>query len=275
MTQEAVARVAKVFDTVADDYDQSGVEFFGPIAARLCDLVAPVAGEHALDVGCGRGAVTLRLAGSVAPDGFVTAVDVSAAMVRHVQQAAERAGLGNVRAQVLDASAPSALPVGGFDVLTASLVLFFLPEPGAALEQWLRLLRPGGRAGLTTFGDQDATWTEVDALFHPYLPAQLLDPRARGEDSPFASDEGVERLLGEAGGVDVRTVREPVPIRFADAAQWRTWTMGTGQRLFWKLVPEDRREPLFAEAAGLLERARDDAGDIVLHQDVRYTICSV
>ena len=162
-----------------------------------------------------------------------------------------------------------------FDVLTASLVLFFLPDPLAGLTQWLRRVRPGGRVGLTTFGAQDETWRAVDALFTPYLPAQLLDPRTRGEDSPFASDEGVEALVRDAGGTDVRTVRERLPVRFADAEQWRRWTMGTGQRRFWGFVPEDRRQALFGEAADLLEGVRDESGDIVVHQDVRYTLCGV
>lgn len=266
--------MAKVFDTVADDYDQSGVAFFAPIATRLCELVAPGPGERAVDVGCGRGAVTLRLARSVGPDGRVTAVDVSTAMVEHTRVAAEQAGLANVRAEVLDPSG-AGLPDGTFDLLTASLVLFFLPEPAAGLARWLRWVRPAGRVGFTTFGAQDETWRAVDALFAPYLPPQLLDPRTQGVDSPFGSDEGVAALVRDAGGVDVRSVRERLPVRFADAAQWRRWTMGTGQRLFWSFVPEDRRESLFDEAAALLEGARDADGDIVVHQEVRYTLCTV
>ena len=277
MTDEAaaaVARVAQAFDGIADVYDQSGVSFFGPIADRLCELVAPVPGEQVLDVGCGRGAVALRAAGSVTPDGAVTAVDVSAAMVEHTRAAADRAGLSNVRTAVLDPSAPE-LPARSFDVLTASLVLFFLPDPAAGLAQWLGWVRPGGRVALTTFGAQDETWRAVDELFAPYLPAHLLDPRTRGVDTPFTSDEGVAGLVRDAGGVDVRTVRERLAVRFTDAAQWREWTMGTGQRRFWGLVPEDRREGLFDAAAALLEGARNDAGDILVHQDVRYTLCGV
>lgn len=270
----AVARVAQAFDGLADDYDQSGVEFFVPIATRLCALVAPAPGERVLDVGCGRGAVALQAAGPVGPDGAVTAVDVSAAMVRHTRAAADRAGLSNVRTEVLDPSSP-VLPERSFDVLTASLVLFFLPDPAAGLVQWLRWVRPGGRVGLTTFGAQGETWKAVDALFMPYVPPHLLDPRTRGEDTPFGSDEGVAALVRDAGGVDVRTVREELTVRFADAAQWRRWTMSTGQRRFWGLVPEDRREPLFEAAAGLLDGARDEAGDIAVHQEVRYTLCTV
>ena len=51
--------------------------------------------------------------------------------------------------------------------------------------------------------------------------------------------------------------------------------MGTGQRRFWGFVPEDRRASLYDEAAGVLEGARDADGDIVLTQEVRYTLATV
>ncbi len=74
---EQVAKVTAVFDMVADDYDQSGVSFFQPIADRLAAALDVRPGERAVDVGCGRGAVTLRLAEAVGDTGHVTAVDVA------------------------------------------------------------------------------------------------------------------------------------------------------------------------------------------------------
>ena len=172
---ELVTRVSQVFDTVADDYDQSGVAFFAPIAGRLVELLDPRPGERVVDVGCGRGAVTLPLARAVGQDGSVTALDVSPAMVAHTRAAAGAAGLDRVSVELGDATALR-LPERSFDVLASSLVLFFLPRPAESLPGWLRLLRPGGRAGLTTFGTQDDTWQAVDALFVPYLPPALVDP---------------------------------------------------------------------------------------------------
>ncbi len=271
--EDPVRDVARTFDAVADDYDQSGVAFFAPIARRLVGLVRVREGEDVLDVGCGRGAVTLAAAADTGPTGSVTAIDVSPAMARHTRRAAEAAGLDHVRVEVTDAMRP-ALPPESFDVLTSSLVLFFLPDPAVALSRWTRLLRPGGRLGATTFGAQDGTWQAVDRLFHPYLPPRLLDPRTGRADSPFASDEGVERLVGRAGVRDVRTVREWLPVRFRDAEQWRSWSMGTGQRAMWGCVPQDDRPGLFERASALLEGARDGA-DIVLQQEVRYTLARV
>ena len=48
---EPVAMVRHMFDTVAADYDQSGVAFFQPIAARLVGLLDVHQGEYALDLG--------------------------------------------------------------------------------------------------------------------------------------------------------------------------------------------------------------------------------
>ena len=150
---------------------------------------APTSGESALDLGCGRGAVTALLPDAVGPDGSVTALDLSAAMVEHTRSLVPTAEV--VKG---DAARPD---LGGatYDVVTASLVLFFLPEPLAVAGRWLDLLAPGGRLGLTTFGPQNDLWRHVDALFKPYLPPHLRDPRVVGPDSPFATDERFEALL--------------------------------------------------------------------------------
>jgi ubiquinone/menaquinone biosynthesis C-methylase UbiE len=270
---DRVQRVARTFDAVADEYDQSGVSFFRPIASRLVGLLRIGPGERVLDVGCGRGAVTLPAAAAVGDTGSVTAVDVAPAMVAHTRTAAERGGFGNVSVAVLDATRPS-LPARSFDVLAASLVLFFAPDPAATLAAWLRLVRPGGRVGVTTFGEQDEAWKQVDDLFRPYLPPGFLDPRVSTEDDPFASDATMERLMEDAGGEDVRTVREPFTVHFEDAEQWRRWSLGTGQRAFWGFVPESERAALFRRAAAVLEQTRDEEGRLVVRQDVRHTLAS-
>ena len=270
---DTVARVARTFDGLADVYDQSGVAFFAPIAARLCELLDVQPGERVVELGCGRGAVTVPLAVAAGPSGTVTAIDISVAMVEHTRALLAHGStpVAPTVVEEMDASRPT-LPVRSFDVLASSLVLFFLPDPTDGAARWLRLLRPGGRLGVTTFGAQDETWEAVDALFRPYLPPSVLDPRTRGPGSPFGTDEGVEQLFAAAGGEHVRTVSEPLAVVYADAEQWRTWSMSTGQRVLWGFVPEDRRASLFAEAAGLLEAARDAEGRIVLRQDVRYTL---
>lgn len=272
MTTNPIQQVAALFDQVAPTYDQVGVDFFGPVARRLVELLAPQLGERAVDLGCGRGALTLPLAEAVGPTGIVVAGDVSTAMVAAARRASR--DLPQVRVDMINAADP-ALPPRSADLVAASLVIFFLPDPAAALRRWINLLVPGGRIGVTTFGPQDDVWTAVDALFYPYLPADMLDPRASGARGPFASIEGMTNLLRSVGLAGVDTVVEPATVTFDDADMWRRWTMSVGQRRMWSLVPEPEHPDLFTRAAQLLEGARGADGAIHLRQDVRYSLGSL
>ncbi|MEZ5179130.1 MAG: methyltransferase domain-containing protein [Acidimicrobiales bacterium] len=266
--------VADLFDAVADTYDNVGVDFMQPIARGLVEALAPQPGERALDVGCGAAAL-FPLAEAVAPGGRVTAIDLAPRMVAATAADVAAAGLDPehvaVEVRVGDAMAPDVEP-GSVDLVASSLVLFFLPDPAAALAAWRQLLVAGGRVGVSTFGAHSAAWHDVDGVFAPYLPPGLPDPRNMGPDSPFGSDAGVEGLLAEAGFDDVRTETWTVPLRFADADQWHRWSWSVGQRRMWLLVPEAERAEVRARAETALEATRDDQGRIGFDQVVRYTL---
>ncbi len=265
-------QVAAVFDAAAPTYDRVGVEFFQPIAAGLVEQLAPVAGERVLDLGCGRGAVLLRLAAAVGRAGAATGLDLAPEMVAAATEEADRAGV-RVRVLAGDAQEPE-LPAVSFDAITASLVLFFLPDPAAALRAWRSLLVDGGRVAVSTFGPYSPWWDSVDELFTPYLPPGMRDARTSGKQGPFESDAGVEQLLTDAGFADVRTVGSVVPVRFDSPEHWQRWTMSTGQRFFWQLVPEGDRDSVRARAyAAATETQRHTSdGRIGFDQQVRYTM---
>ncbi|WP_426566437.1 class I SAM-dependent methyltransferase [Angustibacter sp. McL0619] len=265
------AGVAGVFDRVADTYDSVGVPWFGPIALGLVRALDPHPGERVLDIGCGKGAALLPLAQAVGETGHATGIDLSPRMVAAATTAARAAALRNVDVQVADAGAPG-LDEGGFDVVAASLVLFFLPDPAAALAGWSRLLRPGGRLGISTFGPAAPIWEQVDDVFQPYLPQQLLDARTSGRRGPFGSDEGVESLFLSAGLTAVRTVTAGVDAVLRDLDHWYEFSWSHGQRALWECVPEVEREAVRRKAYRVLEGARGDDGAIHLGQQVRYTL---
>jgi ubiquinone/menaquinone biosynthesis C-methylase UbiE len=264
--------VAQVFDTLADSYDQTGVEFFKPVGRRLVELLDPQPGERTLDVGCGRGAVTLPLAEAVGDGGSVDAVDVSPAMVAATRALAQEAGLEQVRVEVADAAELEAYDEHGYDVVASSLVLFFIDEPGAVLRRWAGKLRPGGRIGLTTFGELDEATRTIDDLFTPWLPPALRDARTSGATGPFASDAGMEDLFTAAGIRDIRTTVEPTTLEFDDVDAWRRFSMSTGQRAMWKQVPEDERAGIVERARDVLETTRADGGPCRLVWQMRYTL---
>lgn len=261
--------VGRLFDWVADDYDQTGVDFFGPIARGLVEGLDPRPGDACADLGCGRGAVTVGLAERALPTGRVVGLDISARMLAHAQALLSVHGDG-VELRLGDASAPELEP-GAWQVVASSLVLFFLPDPLAALTRWVELLAPGGRIGVATFGDQDPVWSAVDAEFGPWLPPAMRDPRTVGPDSPFATDAGMEDLMARAGAGDVRTTGLRLDVPFGDAAGWERFSRATGQRAMWASLPDTEIDGVRERAAAHLEGARDADGRVVVWQDVRYT----
>jgi ubiquinone/menaquinone biosynthesis C-methylase UbiE len=263
-----------VFDRVADVYDGVGVPWFTPIARQLVGLAAPVPGERALDVGCGRGAATIALAEAVGNDGHVTGIDLSPRMIEACRADVAGLGLSNIDVQVMDALSPS-LPAAGYDLIVSSLVVFFLPDPPAALSAWRRLLTaPGGRLAIATFGHRDPVWDAVDATFRPYLPARMLDARTTGAAGPFSSDAGVEELVGAAGYIDVRTTHFDTEVTFADVDEWHEFTRSHGQRAMWEAIPEADHDTVKAVAGDHLEQARGADGRIHLTQQVRFTLAA-
>ena len=275
--QDPRARISALFDAVADTYDQVGVPFFAPIGQGLVDALDPQPGERGLDLGCGRGAALLPLARAVGPTGRVLGGDLSPNMVAECHRLAAAAGLPHVEVRVMDAQDPPGPDDGhplDLDIVSSSLVVFFLPDPLTALGRWLPLLRPGGRVGLSTFADQDPTWQRVDEVFRPHLPPELLDPRTSGRAGPFATDEGVEDLLRRAGFVDARTTHLALSVHFADPEQWYRFSMSVGQRAFWAAVPEGQRPSVKAQAVARLAEVAGPDGSITLSQDVRYTLAA-
>jgi ubiquinone/menaquinone biosynthesis C-methylase UbiE len=269
---DPTARVAGLFDALSTTYDAVGVDFFAPIAAGLLEAMPPRPGENWLDVGCGRGAVLLPVAEAVGPSGRVTGIDISSGMVEQARRLAAERSLGNVDVAVDDARDPQV--DGPVDAVASSLVLFFLPDPAAALRSWLSLLAPGGRLGVATFGPVDPRWEHVDDVFTPHLPPQLRDARTTGKDGPFGSDAGMERLVTEAGYVDARTEILDLPVRFADAEQWHAFTWSIGQRAMWLAVPEQQRGDVRAEAERRIASYAEPDGSVTFTQVVRYTLAT-
>ena len=236
--------VAALFDQLSAGYDQSGVPWFTPIGARLVELTRPRPGDRA--------------------------VDLSPSMVDLLRSEAAERGITTLDAQVGEAS-PERLEAASFDAGTASLVLFFDPEPERTFGRWLSLLRPGGRIGLSTFGPTDAAWAAAEAVLLRYAPPALLDARTSGRAGPFATAASMSALFHSAGALDIDSHDEPLEVVLPDAAAWRTWTMTLGLRQLWEAVPPAELGRALAEITAALEADRGSDGLLHLTQQVRYT----
>jgi ubiquinone/menaquinone biosynthesis C-methylase UbiE len=269
--QQARARkrgVAQFFDRGADQYDTIG-NFFTPMALELVRAAGVAPGEHVLDVGCGRGAATFAAADAVGPAGRVVGIDLASRMVALTAAEARERRLEQVTVVQGDAEEPS-FPAASFDVVLAALVLFFLPDPAAALRRYAGLLRPGGRLGFTTFARNDAHFEAAMKAVGSYIPTP--PPERDDRQGPFGSPEGIGALVGAAGFEPPQISEHEFVTRFADPDEWLAWVWSHGGRFTMEQVPEDRR--VEAEEAGkaAIAAARTAEGDYAITTTIRITV---
>jgi ubiquinone/menaquinone biosynthesis C-methylase UbiE len=165
----------------------------------------------ALDVGCGTGFLSLELA---ARGHRVTGIDFAPQMLAEAQRkAATQEGLP-VRFEEGDAEALR-FSDASFDLVITRHVLWTLPHPEAAIDEWIRVLRPGGRLAI------------IDSQFDP----SVLEPSPQnarssaeyatiGDRLPFLGgrpQQEIETLLRVHGLADV--AGDPVPDLVAAQAE--------------------------------------------------------
>ena len=97
-------------------------------------------GLRVADLGCGTGTLSLLLAGEGGH--HVSGVDFSSEMIRRAREKTYRTIPKPVFTEA-DAADPP-LPAGCFDVVLARHVLWAMPDPAAALRNWIELLTPTG-----------------------------------------------------------------------------------------------------------------------------------
>lgn len=107
---------------------------------RLLRALTPSA-SRVLDVGCGDGFLSARLAESGCE---VVALDADAGVLGRAQQRWAGHDIERVHGDLLT----SPLPTGSFDVVVSNATLHHLPDPGRGLNRMRELLRPGGRLGV-------------------------------------------------------------------------------------------------------------------------------
>lgn len=234
------------FGALAPTYDRMG--FLTLTAQHLARAAALQPGMRVLDVATGTGTVALAAAQTVGTGGTVVGLDLSAAMV---EKARARTGAGAVSFQTGDAMH---LPFedASFDAVLCASALFFMPDLAAALREWGRVLKPGGRVGFTAFAP--GLMAPLPAMWAARLKTVDLVPPGPPVGR-LPSPEKARELLEEAGYTGIRADTEPVSYLLEHAEhRWDDIEAGLEGLQLRELSPEvqaDLRAAHLAELASL------------------------
>jgi ubiquinone/menaquinone biosynthesis C-methylase UbiE len=165
---------------------------------RIFDLAVRQRGAlDVLDVGCGTGFLSFEL---VARGHRVTGIDFAPAMLAEARRKAAEHGV-LVRFEEGDAEALT-FPSGAFDVVISRHLLWTLPHPEAAIDEWIRVLRPGGRI-VVADGQFDPRTLSIHQRENARTSTEYA---AIGDQLPFLGGrprEEIEALLKAHGLMDV------------------------------------------------------------------------
>ena len=156
LMRKAYARWAPVYDVVYDKLTEP--------AARAAVEAAVAHGPRVLEAGVGTG---LSL-GYYPADSFVCGVDLSEDMLKRARGKVRRKGLSHVKGlQVMDVCRLGYADAS-FDAVVAQFLITLVPDPEGALDEFLRVVRPGGMIVLANhFGQDSGTIAKVEEIVAP------------------------------------------------------------------------------------------------------------
>jgi ubiquinone/menaquinone biosynthesis C-methylase UbiE len=186
----------------------------GAHGERALELFPPPAGGRVLDVGCGFGDTTQRIAGLVGPEGEAIGVDAAARFIETARTEASEAGVANVRFEVSDVETTAFSE--RFDSAFSRMGTMFFANPVWALRNVREALVPGGRLVMVVWRRRiDNAWlyraqTIVEGIVE--RPAEYDEPTCGPGPFSMADADTTSDVLLHAGFENVSLRRCDIPI---------------------------------------------------------------
>jgi len=212
------------------------------------------AGERVLDVACGTGLVTFEAAKAVGTEGSVLGVDLSDEMIAAARATAQ--SRSNVAFRRMDAESLE-LPDGGFDAVLCAFGLMYVPDPGCAVREMRRVLKPRGRLAIAVWGARARCgWSEVFSIVEAEVASEVCPLFFR-----LGEAHALERLCEQAGLTVLAQQRLVANLIYADAGEaCRAAFVAGPVALAWSRFDGRARERVCRRYLDAISRWRQGAG---------------
>jgi ubiquinone/menaquinone biosynthesis C-methylase UbiE len=179
----------------------------------------PRPGDRVLDLGCGFGDTTQRLAGLVGPEGEAVGIDAAPRFIEAAADESARAGIANARFVVGDVQTTEYEQ--RFDYAFSRLCTMFFASPVAALRNVRRALVPGARLCMVVWRRKlDNEWLHrAELAVEKYLsePGETDEPTCGPGPFSMANPDTTSDILVGAGFERIAFRRCDLPIEIATA----------------------------------------------------------
>jgi len=218
----AKRKAETTFNAAADHFDAEPLGFWNRYGRSTVERLELPRGAHVLDVCSGTGASALPAAEAVGPRGSVIAVDLAEDLLALGRAKAAAAALHWLEFRRGDMTALG-FGDGEFDAVICVFGIFFVPDMEAQAAELWRMVRPGGRLAITTWGPD---------IFAPAYGAwqtavRRVRPDLHSSFNPWdriTTPEAVGKLLADAG------------VRNAEVAAEEGWQSLRGPEDFWTIA---------------------------------------
>jgi ubiquinone/menaquinone biosynthesis C-methylase UbiE len=173
--------------------------------------------------------------------GHVIGIDLADGMARETQQEIERRDLKQAEARQMDAEHLT-FPDSSFDFVLCGFSLQFFPHLEQAFSEFRRVLKPGGRIAVTTWGADDERWDWYADLRKAH--GAVLKLGSQSLDTP----EEITRWFSQAGFVNIQIHTKEMDMIYREEEEW--WNVE------WSISGRAGLETLSPEA---LERFKSEA----------------
>lgn len=226
--EEAALNSQTTFNLAADYFDDPVLSFWNRFGQRTIDRLQLQTGARVLDVCCGTGASAIPAAAKIGNSGSVLAVDIAESLLALAKRKSQQQALKNIEFRCHDFTALD-LPGESFEAIVCVFGIFFIPDMEAAVAELWRMLRPGGKLAITSWGAR--VFEPANQTFWHVIQSER--PELYREFAPWeriGNPASLKALLESGGATNVEVAAEIDSHTLNSPEDWWTIVMGGGFR---------------------------------------------